>query len=966
MDPTTDQTKVEELLVRLRESRLSSDERRATLETFRTFLEPLTAGVFQHASLNANVSLVKASIDQGPNDVRRIVLQTLSSRIEELDQLESVADDSVQSTISELVGAIEAFLRSALKIQSSKSMAVSSRPSIDVASLPTSALRATAAALKTLHALIRILPKQERSTLQGMANKAPPILSNLFDVLLPCLSAGVKVARQGNASIPRSSSSFQAGAFSWTEQPNASRAFSSRNDQSLAGSSKNAFASRPVINAESSQFEYSSAGETDRKSDKSESERSDFSNASAATSSSRSRNDESRQQEAMTKLIRQNSLHCLIELNRHEWRALISRWSDLLPDQPAPPVQPARNTDKPVMPRLSAASTSSAPFSLCTLITQDPSTSVRIAAIQTLESILSHGTLQLSMAQERAQRVLSFTSLSSQLAGWIVNVRSYLVVALRRATSAPRASANGEATGYPSSLTIALLSLSRTFVVSTAKAKLVASNATVLGPMVTLFASHSDPELQAAAKRVIAALSVTRNAGAAPSLCTRKSLTSSAVIPSIDKLQIEDVSATPYNADPSSSPSSRSSPMELTARLSQTSELTRELCDQALNLLGAADKSTQQLLPVWTVFVKSLADAQAPLLDVEACQRLSEIWQDLSSTELVSSDQKCTLLATIRDLYRALTRHSALNDNTSLSILEYIKVHRKDTDEAVRSAAVRALGLLVLPADSAAGEGEDQIAAEAHQRGISEVLQIVLWGDLDKARSGALHDKSNFVRQRASWAFSNAMEARLRSATFLDERDWLSHARYCLEAGKDIEGVAVSAYRASGSLVAMLAPTASSEACSAGKDMLEQLCRVLSTSSKPPKSRWNAASGLDRALGSDVVLSCILGASGGMTDRIVELLCSNLNAKVFKIRVSAANALLSLCLGTDKAEAQGSNTARLNLLGVQRSTRIQGFATARLAELAEPTQSKESALYIDELKRLLSRLAGSTCSSACS
>ncbi|SPO22210.1 uncharacterized protein UTRI_02219_B [Ustilago trichophora] len=960
MDLTPDHTKIEELLLKLRESRLSSDERRATLETLRASLEPLTTGVFRHVPHDATVSLVKAAIDQGPNDVRRVVLQTLSTRIES-DQLTWVTDDFVQSTVSELVAIIDAFVRSTLKVQSSKSMAVSSRPSIDVASLPTSALRATAAALKTLHALIRVLPKQERPTLQSMANEAPS-LSGLLDILLPCLSAGVRVARQGNGSISRSSSILHAGAFSWSEQPNGSRAFSSRNIPSPAGTPANAFSSRPATNAESSQFEYSSAGETDRKSDKSESERSDFSTASAATTSSRSRKDESRQQEAMTKLIRQNSLHCLIELNRHESRALISRWSDLLPDQPAPLVQPARNTDKPAIPRLSATLTSSASSSLCTLFTQDPSTSVRIASMQALESILSHGTLQLSMAQERAQRALSFTSFSSQLAGWIVNLRSYLVVALQRAASAPRASANGEAARYPSTLTIALLLLTRTFVVSTAKAKLVTPNATVLSPMVIPFASNSDPEVQTSAKRVIAALSPMPNAGAAPSLSARKNLTSSAFVPSIDKLQIKDVATTSYDANLSS----RSSPMELTARLSQTSEITTELCKQALNLLEAADEPTQQLLPVWTVFVKSLADAPPLLLDVEACQRLCQVWRDLSLTELGSPDQQCAILATVPDLYRALTRHSALNDDTSLAILEYIKVRCKDTDEAVRSAAVRALGLLVLPPDSAAGEGEGESTAEAHQRGISEVLQIVLWGDLDQARSGALHDKSSLVRQRASWAFSNAMEARVRSAKIPDDRIWLYHARYCLEAGGDMEGIAVSAYRASGSLVAMLAPEASAEACSLGKDMLEQLCKVLSTTSKPPKSRWNAASALDRALSSEVVLLRILGSSGGTMDRIVEMLCSNLNAKVFKIRVSAANALLSLCLGKDKAEAQGSNTVRLNLVGVQRSTRIRGFAAARLAELAEPAQSKESALYVDELKRLLSRLVECTSVSVCS
>ena len=96
-----------------------------------------------------------------------------------------------------------------------------------------------------------------------------------------------------------------------------------------------------------------------------------------------------------------------------------------------------------------------------------------------------------------------------------------------------------------------------------------------------------------------------------------------------------------------------------------------------------------------------------------------------------------------------------------------------------------------------------------------------------------------------------------------------------------------------------------------------------------------------------------------MLDRIVGLLCSNLDVKVFKIRVSAANALLSLCLGAEKNSSQGGNASRLELLGAQRRARVKQVAAARLGELAQPSASKESALYVDELKRLLSRLVAS-------
>uniref|UniRef100_V5GPQ4 Uncharacterized protein n=2 Tax=Kalmanozyma brasiliensis (strain GHG001) TaxID=1365824 RepID=V5GPQ4_KALBG len=308
------------------------------------------------------------------------------------------------------------------------------------------------------------------------------------------------------------------------------------------------------------------------------------------------------------------------------------------------------------------------------------------------------------------------------------------------------------------------------------------------------------------------------------------------------------------------------------------------------------------------------------------------------------------MLGTVADLRGALSRSGVLDAERSTSILDYVKRHCADSDEAIRAAGVRVLGLLVLPADSA--------HIDTHQQQICDVLDDVLWGNPDKVSGGALHDSSSLVRQRASWAFSNAMEARLRAKAPLIEADWTKYARYCLAAAKDIEGVAVSAYRTSGTLLALLdLAFASKEGCfSLGRSLLEQLCRVLGTTSKPPKSKWNAASALDRALASSVVMTHSLGSSAsadGLVDKIVDSLCGSLTAKVFKIRVSAANALVSLCLDADKTPSQTSSSLRLEMLGEQRARKIRTVAMARLAELGEPATSKEAALYVDELKRLL-------------
>lgn len=931
----SEQVEFEALLTKLRESRLSTDERRTTLDTLREQLVPLVADIFDTPTSDSKpgLTLVSTAISDGPNDVRRVILQAISSHLENTIA-NATSDDQASTAAQELTKAIETFLRSTLKIQSSRAASLTqSRSGVDVSSLPTSTLRAMAAALKTLHSLLRITPKHHNPAGPSRSALAKSSgLTSLFDVLLPCFSAGLLTTRHTPASIPRSQSSLQSGAFAWGEQPRRTHSsFSKNNSLSVNSSNGNAI-----------QIDYSSVDEIDRKSGTSESERSDFSIASAT--STRSRKDESRQQEATSKLIRQNSLHCFTELNRLESRALISRWGDLLPDQPATSALPtagiSTSADRPAFGRLSTSqSTLATPFSLCTIITTDPSTSVRIAAISALSSILSHGTLQFSMAQERSQRTLSFTSLSSQLAGWIVNIRSYLVVALQRATSGG---------GYPSNLAVALLGLVRMFVIATGKAKLLAGNEVVLGPAGASLVANKDPDVQAAAKRTVGVLTAAPNA----TMGRRQVSGSTPVAAANDQ-------PNPAGADQGVVAAN------MTAFLGEGAELTPEICERVLAALEAADDPIQ-ILSTWSILVKSLAETPSPILNTERCARLKTAWRRLSTSQSRSVDQQCGTLSSTPDLCKALSTHAALDTDASTSVLDYVRTSCGNPDEAVRAAAVRVLGLLVLPLDTIPPQTSPSTEGDGHLQRVAALVQAVLWDDTNAVRNGALYDTSSLVRQRAAWTFSNAMEARLRTASRLDEHEWTRHARYCLEAGKDIEGVAVSACRASGSLLAMLPSSPSSEACSLGRNLLEQLCKVLGTTSKPPKSRWNAASALDKALCSDNVLENVLElptSSEGkveLVDRIIELLCSNLNAKVFKIRVSAANALLSLCFGADKAVDPASKSERLGLLGTQRCTRIQGFATARFAELnADPSQSKESTLYLDELKRLLTRLASS-------
>ncbi|SAM81459.1 uncharacterized protein UBRO_02951 [Ustilago bromivora] len=900
---------VEALLHRLRESRLPAEERRASLETLRQALYPLIASSFTDLTLDP---LIGAAIREAPSDVRRTVLQSISLHIEKEHSIIN-SDEHALKALHALLGPIDDFLRSTLKIKSSKAVPLSAtRSGADILSLSTSALRAIAAALKTLHALLRILPKQTKTPSPASSTGSKnPSLSSLIDILLPCIFAGVQAARPATMTVPRSTSSVQAGAFSWKQPVRYSHAASTRDQQYNA-----------------SRADDSSSGETDRKSDKSKSEPSDISTTS--TSSTRSSKAESRQLETAKKLNRQNALYCLTELNRLESRSLVTRWSDLLPDQPAS--NPFDKPTPPLVSRPSSSAVNSAPLSLCTLITNDSSTSVRLAAISALESILSHGALQFSMAQERAQRALSFTSLSSQLAGWIVNIRSYLVVALQRAARAPSASGSGgEAVGIPSTLIIALLQLIRAFVVNTSKAKLVIANAAVLGQAVVPFVSHSDTEVQGAAKRVLALFVPASN------------LTRTGLAKPLDSLP--PAAGNPAVASSSAMCSGLGTMVDFTALLSEKAELNASLCEQVLAAFEAANDPVQHL-PTWSSFVKALADGPSDLLGTIECKRLLTIWQKLSTRTCKTSDQQNATLSSLPDLWKVLSEASTVDGEMLPSILQYVKSCCENGDEAIRAAAVRVLGLLVLPSDTSSPSSD----AASDGAEVQDSLREALWG------ADLLHDKSSLVRQRAAWAFSNAVEARLRSGTSHSAQQWISDAQYCLEAARDIEGVAVSACRASGSLLALLEPSASAEARSLAVKLIEQLCKVLGTTFKPPKSRWNAASAMERALRSDIVFR-LLSERGPLLNQSVELLCVNLDAKVFKIRVSSASALLSLLGGPKTAQSESGNATRQELLGEERCERINGFAAARLAELALPaSQSKESSLYVDELQRLLTCL----------
>jgi hypothetical protein len=298
-----------------------------------------------------------------------------------------------------------------------------------------------------------------------------------------------------------------------------------------------------------------------------------------------------------------------------------------------------------------------------------------------------------------------------------------------------------------------------------------------------------------------------------------------------------------------------------------------------------------------------------------------------------------------------------------------------DADEAVRAAAVRILGVLALPQDEGAIENHDANYAQHRDKmqtyllNRSEVVYDILLGGLQEARKAALHDGSTLVRQRAMWSLANFLEALNRNALGARSESenllWLRCAKLSLSAASDIEGIAISAYRAFGVLLAIFGgATSAGRAVVLGEEheelclaMVALLCQVLETSSKPPKSRWNAASALERAVSSEGVMRLLggVGDRAAVLDRIVGVLCAGLGAKMFKIKLSAGGALVCLGAGGDTESLKW----RRRIVGETRRKRIYdavGRARELLRSELDAAPRKQVVLYADELHALLSRL----------
>ncbi len=210
--------------------------------------------------------------------------------------------------------------------------------------------------------------------------------------------------------------------------------------------------------------------------------------------------------------------------------------------------------------------------------------------------------------------------------------------------------------------------------------------------------------------------------------------------------------------------------------------------------LDALDQTAEPNLAMWTALVKRLAETASPVLTGATCSRLVVVWQRISSTSR-SGDQQCSLLASAADLcvHSHVTRHWMW--------IRPMAFYRT----CIHARAIRTRRFA--PPQCAC-------SASSSSRPTPPTLAMWIWRKSRRCCTtccGAKEEASGgYCTTHRAWC-GNVPAGRLPTRSrrvcavalalrIASGRIW---ARYCVAAGRDMEGVAVSACRASGSLLAI-------------------------------------------------------------------------------------------------------------------------------------------------------------------
>ncbi|KAN0059971.1 hypothetical protein ACQY0O_007944 [Thecaphora frezii] len=819
--------------------RLGSHHRRTALDHARQALHNLRHAQPPAPSWAATLHLALATLQRGPNDSRRLVLQCLC---ECFSPRHDPADGPVHHPVSHqqhssLTIALLQCVNTCLRKSATAPRTAS------VSQLSASALRTAALALKALHSQL---------SCQSSSTEQPehPSLDKLVDVasLMDTLLASIYIGLDDGASISQPTSrslgravpsvprmgrsALRTGALSFDADTSKEAASSgSKQHKRLSSSSavKEGVTSLPVEGCDTDTSASGALSGSEAESLAAGRFIDSGSEVSTTTHSSPPRTgaagaEEERKRASAVYAVRQNSLHCLIALNRIAPRALYTYWPSLFPDgtelrprsaSAAATALPATLTRSQagVTSRLSSSFAAAGQVSLFTIVRREGPLAVRVAAVDALSALLGGGRAYLSIAQQRSGRLPAFTSLSAKLAALILDLRAELLHSLQDAAlglsvhlgTTPSLVPQGTRSEPASAveLTLALLRLTKTFATATSQARLLVSNLEVLQAAVYRLCSHADPSVTSLAYEAMAAL-----ASHSPSPTSARGESRPETRPLADSAKVASGLITKIEAAETRGESTtqpwRTLALYVGPQIKHVAraDIVRSvaLCEQRLDqsaadlLAGASDRQ------VMAEFVVALLTGMLSLPVAEKEALLLELRSVASSTTppQPSGNRVRALLAsmandpnaTVRKLVAGalpawiLLRHGSASldaeaeDRLDLNLLDTLV---RDAEEAVRAESIRAIGHMLTAkwqppqrlksddsSDRDSGSWDEMGSRLGDQPTMRDSLLWRMDGTglylLESSRLGlreALADRSTAVRQQATWTLANWVEALL-------------------------------------------------------------------------------------------------------------------------------------------------------------------------------------------------------------
>lgn len=580
--------------------------------------------------------------------------------------------------------------------------------------------------------------------------------------------------------------------------------------------------------------------------------------------------------------VRSNALTCLYALNEVAPAQLFPLWQTLL----ALP-SPLASTSLGQLGMSRSPSSSLATNSILTMINGEPVLSIKLAACHFVENLFS-------TAQEKGflaggiveQRQGSFgsasTSLSARIGTVIADLRHFVAQLLESSNGSSlvgRAQAQGRSTVLSPALLQALLRLIKALIQATRTVRLRRSHADVLRPSIVALSAHADPNVAIAAYQALSALSTS-----APS-ANRETAGAASVLPANGDTVVPG----------------------LLRRLDDSALDADTLC-QAWSALGSfASKDSKIVTAHRSEILTRLTfhiSADAQVLRQAAVSFLVIL---LSHRDIESKEAAGSLLHRACGDASPLVRSEAvqgLPDLISLqhgtgttpesTALDFLTLLCRDPEAVVKAVAIRGIGVLLsaspnppLPTQMAVDFALTALQTE------QSLLQV----------TSPLCDSALLVRLRASWTLGNLCQA-LTTLPVCEESLWKCLLSAAIKLSQDDERIALNALRSIGLLLSMapadwLIQSQSHPAELAVNSLIEATRRF-----KTPKTKWNAVNALATVVSSLKVRLWLDFAKESVkaTDQttralatdLIDALSSSLGNKIFKVKLAAIQALLSL------------------------------------------------------------------------